>query len=93
MGYTHGDPVRATPEWLKDREEMRFEVRYSPVKGNCYCDWCQEFIPKGSRAAKVGRMVTDDIYRKGEKVKVSREFQRHALLCPDCGGKYERGEL
>ena len=89
----YGEAVRATPEWLKDRKEMRFEVRRTPVRGDCHCDWCQEFIPKGSNAAKVGRMVTDDIYRKGEKVKVSRMFQRHALLCLDCGGKYERGEL
>jgi len=89
----HGDPVSAAPDWLRDRGEMGFEVRFRPVKGDCYCDWCQEFIPKGSNAAKVGRVVSDEIYKRDEKVKVSHKFQRHALLCPDCGGKYERGEL
>lgn len=92
MSWTGDISVRADLEWLKDRKEL-LEVRYRPVRGNCRCDWCQEFIPKGSNAAKIGRVVTDEIWKRKDKIKVVKTFQRHALLCPDCGDKYKNGDL
>jgi len=69
------EKAKVSLAWLKEHV-ADITIQWRQARTDLICDGCEEFIPRGGKTMRAGRRVNEE----GKQV-----FQRHALLCVECG--------